>query len=145
MATKTKIKGIYKSLKSFSQIFVVKESQREMEIGYPTDVKHLSHIGSDASSGNAPSWMTEFKTSSDFSTTSLGNSRGSNSVWSSQDFEQSMGHQPEHNMFKDIPSTNSHRNVPKSHKRKKSKSTSSPRNLLSSSRSSLTTRSKHIY
>lgn len=36
---------------------VVKE--REMEIGYPTDVKHVAHIGWDgpSGSGSAPSWV----------------------------------------------------------------------------------------
>lgn len=32
---------------------VVKD--REMEIGYPTDVKHVAHIGWDGQSGTAPS------------------------------------------------------------------------------------------
>ena len=36
-------------------VVVVKE--REMEIGYPTDVKHVAHIGLDATSGSAPSWV----------------------------------------------------------------------------------------
>lgn len=35
----------------------VKERELEMEIGYPTDVKHVSHIGWDDQSGNAPSWV----------------------------------------------------------------------------------------
>ncbi|CAN7034313.1 unnamed protein product [Brassica rapa subsp. trilocularis] len=44
--------GIYKlvrSLKSFSHFFIRYEEEREaeMEIGLPTDVKHLSHIGVD--------------------------------------------------------------------------------------------------
>lgn len=34
---------------------VVKE--REMEIGYPTDVKHVAHIGWDGPSGTGPSWV----------------------------------------------------------------------------------------
>lgn len=34
---------------------VVKE--REIEIGYPTDVKHVAHIGWDGASGTAPSWV----------------------------------------------------------------------------------------
>ena len=35
---------------------VVKE--HEMEIGYPTDVKHVAHIGWDSAAGNAsPSWV----------------------------------------------------------------------------------------
>lgn len=28
-----------------------------MEIGGPTDVKHVAHIGMDGSSGSAPSWV----------------------------------------------------------------------------------------
>lgn len=37
-------------------IVVVKE--REIQIGYPTDVKHVAHIGWDGSSGaTAPSWV----------------------------------------------------------------------------------------
>ncbi|XP_020520177.1 CRIB domain-containing protein RIC10-like isoform X2 [Amborella trichopoda] len=43
-----------------------------MEIGYPTDVRHVAHIGWD-NSINAPSWMREFKTVPDFSSTSLSN------------------------------------------------------------------------
>lgn len=34
---------------------VVKE--REIEIGYPTDVKHVAHIGLDGQSSSAPSWV----------------------------------------------------------------------------------------
>jgi len=34
---------------------VVKE--RELEIGYPTDVKHVAHIGCDGLNGTAPSWV----------------------------------------------------------------------------------------
>uniref|UniRef100_A0A9I9CEV9 CRIB domain-containing protein n=1 Tax=Cucumis melo TaxID=3656 RepID=A0A9I9CEV9_CUCME len=52
-----KLKGIYKSFKYISQIFVMKE--REMEIGYPTDVKHVAHIGWDGPSGTAPSWVSD--------------------------------------------------------------------------------------
>ncbi|GMJ01770.1 ROP-interactive CRIB motif-containing protein 4 [Hibiscus trionum] len=38
------------TVKSFSQLFVYKEIEEvtaEMEIGYPTDVKHVTHIGLD--------------------------------------------------------------------------------------------------
>lgn len=31
--------------------------EREMEIGYPTDVKHVAHIGWDGPSATAPSWV----------------------------------------------------------------------------------------
>ncbi|XP_043690142.1 CRIB domain-containing protein RIC10 [Telopea speciosissima] len=133
----TKIKGIYKGFKYISQIFVVKE-EHEMEIGYPTDVKHVAHIGWDNQSSNAPTWMNEFKCSSDFSAMSLGSIGGETdpsfvpiSSWSSQDFDQSMVRQPSSEMFndaapKDLPK------APKKHKRKKTKSTSSPKSVSSS-------------
>ncbi|KAF5937745.1 hypothetical protein HYC85_025251 [Camellia sinensis] len=140
----TKIKGLYKGFKYISQIFVVKE--REMEIGYPTDVKHVAHIGWDGPSGSAPSWMNEFRTASDFAVTSIGNlneTRGSSSAmstWSSQDFE-SMYRQPAADMFKDVPVPPTDLpNIPKKSKRKKIKSTSSPKS--SSSRSSRAAKSK---
>ncbi|KAL7594932.1 CRIB domain-containing protein RIC10 isoform X1 [Lactuca sativa] len=60
--------------------------EREMEIGYPTDVKHAAHIGWDGSSSSAPSWMNEFKTAPDFTATTIGNSASGLSAWSSQDF-----------------------------------------------------------
>ncbi|RDX61221.1 CRIB domain-containing protein RIC7, partial [Mucuna pruriens] len=64
-----KIKGIYKGFKYISQIFVgdVVVKEREMEIGNPTDVKHVAHIGLDGPYGTRPSWMNEFKTAPDFS------------------------------------------------------------------------------
>ncbi|KAK2999434.1 hypothetical protein RJ639_023387 [Escallonia herrerae] len=128
----TKMKGIYKGFKYISQIFVVKE--REIEIGYPTDVKHVAHIGWDSPSSTAPSWMNEFKTGPDFAATSIGNSGSALSPWSSQDFGESMGRQPTSEMFKDIQPSDLP-NIPKKQKRKKSKSTSSPKSS-SSSRSS---------
>ncbi|GMP72894.1 hypothetical protein CsSME_00030783 [Camellia sinensis var. sinensis] len=140
----TKIKGLYKGFKYISQIFVVKE--REMEIGYPTDVKHVAHIGWDGPSGSAPSWMNEFRTASDFAVTSIGNlneTKGSSSAmstWSSQDFE-SMYRQPAADMFKDVPVPPTDLpNIPKKSKRKKIKSTSSPKS--STSRSSRAVKSK---
>ncbi|XP_027364396.1 CRIB domain-containing protein RIC1-like [Abrus precatorius] len=55
----TKVKGLLKGLRYISQIFEEKED--DFQIGFPTDVKHVAHIGSDDPSANAPSWMTEFK------------------------------------------------------------------------------------
>ncbi|KAF5474745.1 hypothetical protein F2P56_006616 [Juglans regia] len=143
-----KMKGIYKSFKYISQIFVVKE--REMEIGYPTDVKHVAHIGLDGPSGSAPSWMHEYKTASEFSTTSLGSIgefRDSSSMplsaWSSADFNHSMRHPPAGDMFKDVPPTDHLPNIPKKQRRKKSRSTSSPKS--SSSRSSRAAKSKAAF
>ncbi|KAJ9701292.1 hypothetical protein PVL29_006577 [Vitis rotundifolia] len=47
-------KLIRTTLKSFSHLFVYKEMEMEMEmeIGFPTDVKHVTHIGWDGSSTN---------------------------------------------------------------------------------------------
>ncbi|GAB4826629.1 hypothetical protein Ancab_033524 [Ancistrocladus abbreviatus] len=134
-----KMKGICKGFKYISHLFVVKE--REMEIGYPTDVKHVAHIGWDGPDGSAPSWMSEFKTSADFSVASVGSMGGSrNPTWSSQDFEQSLGRAPS-NIFNSFPPTNPP-NIPKKPKRKKGRSSSSsyksssPRSNSSSSRGS---------
>lgn len=127
----TAMKGIYKGFKyTISQFFVVKE--REIEIGYPTDVKHVAHIGWDGASGTAPSWMSEFKTGPDFAATSIGNSGSGLSPWSSQDFGASMRQQSGSEMFRDIPSSE----LPplnKKHKRKKCKSSSSPKSYSGSS------------
>ncbi|KAF9589101.1 hypothetical protein IFM89_018832 [Coptis chinensis] len=127
----TKIKGIYKGFKCISQIFVVKE--RELEIGYPTDVKHVAHIGWDGQSDNAPSWMKEFKTAPDFSTVSVSDksaSRNSNGVtapsWSSRDFDQNS------DIYKESPSPTERSKTSKKQKRKKIKSTtSSPKSASS--------------
>ncbi|KAH1055718.1 hypothetical protein J1N35_033783 [Gossypium stocksii] len=49
-----------------------------MEIGNPTDVKHVAHIGLDSSSDTAPSWMNEFKTGLDSTAKPIRKSRVSN-------------------------------------------------------------------
>ncbi|KAJ6693756.1 hypothetical protein OIU85_004526 [Salix viminalis] len=43
-SSSTEIKGF----KNFPQLFAYKEEIKEMEIGSPTDVKHVTHIGWDA-------------------------------------------------------------------------------------------------
>ncbi|XP_061992835.1 CRIB domain-containing protein RIC4-like [Rosa rugosa] len=49
----SRMQRLIRSIKNFSQIFVFKEEteekETEMEIGFPTDVKHVTHIGSDGS------------------------------------------------------------------------------------------------
>ncbi|CAN1292311.1 CRIB domain-containing protein RIC7 [Linum perenne] len=37
------------------------EKEEEMEIGNPTDVKHVAHIGWDANNDGPPSWMNGFQ------------------------------------------------------------------------------------
>ncbi|XP_023528703.1 CRIB domain-containing protein RIC1-like [Cucurbita pepo subsp. pepo] len=61
----TSVKGLMKGIKYISQIF--DEKEQEMQIGLPTDVKHVAHIGWDgpsANQNNTPTWMNEFKSSS---------------------------------------------------------------------------------
>ncbi|GMI65910.1 hypothetical protein HRI_000260200 [Hibiscus trionum] len=47
-----------KSVKTLSQLFATKEeieeSETEIEIGFPTDVKHVTHIGLDGSASTSP-------------------------------------------------------------------------------------------
>ncbi|CAJ1838870.1 unnamed protein product [Sphenostylis stenocarpa] len=56
------IQRIIKGIKNLSQLFFYKEEveemEPEMEIGYPTDVKHVTHIGIDGSTitNNVKGW-----------------------------------------------------------------------------------------
>ncbi|CAN7111553.1 unnamed protein product, partial [Brassica rapa subsp. narinosa] len=54
---------IQRALSEEIQVFLRHEKEDEMEIGYPTDVRHVSHIGWDSSPSSAPSWLHEFKKS----------------------------------------------------------------------------------
>jgi hypothetical protein len=36
---------------------VQREHEIEIEIGYPTDVRHVSHVGFGGASGSCPSWV----------------------------------------------------------------------------------------
>ncbi|KAF8775091.1 hypothetical protein HU200_005143 [Digitaria exilis] len=133
-----KMKGVFKGLKVISQIFVVKEHQ--MEIGHPTDVKHVAHIGWDSPTGSAasPSWMNDMKGSPDFSSlSSIGPS--ARTSWTSQDFDEPRDISPfgifsentsqEATPYPEIPKP------PRKSRRKKSKN-DSPRASARSSRSS---------
>ncbi|KAG2405918.1 CRIB domain-containing protein [Vigna angularis] len=61
MSNNNKVKGLLKGLRFISQMFDEKDS--DIQIGHPTDVKHLAHIGWDGQgpSDNNPTWMNEFK------------------------------------------------------------------------------------
>jgi len=61
----TKWQRFKKGLRVLSHIFV--STDHEMEIGYPTDVRHVAHIGWDGPSVNGPSWMDELRPAPDFS------------------------------------------------------------------------------
>ncbi|CAL5436558.1 unnamed protein product [Camellia sinensis] len=56
----TKMKGLLKGLRYITQIFD-EEKEQEIQIGYPTDVKHVAHIGQDGPSVDSPSWMKGFE------------------------------------------------------------------------------------
>ncbi|KAK7267424.1 hypothetical protein RIF29_20098 [Crotalaria pallida] len=66
----SKVKGLLRGLRYISQIFD-NEKEQEIQIGNPTDVKHVAHIGWDGPSVNSPSWMNEFKTSPGFASAPL--------------------------------------------------------------------------
>ncbi|KAL6843099.1 hypothetical protein ACP4OV_026812 [Aristida adscensionis] len=122
----------------YTILAVVKE--HEMEIGYPTNVKHVAHVGWDSPTGSAasPSWMNDMKGSPDFSSLSnFGPSTGTS--WTSQDFDEPRDISPfgifpentgqEATPYPDIPKP------PRKSRRKKSKN-DSPRASARSSRSS---------
>ncbi|XP_074583441.1 CRIB domain-containing protein RIC5-like [Curcuma longa] len=51
-------KGILKPIRYISQIFDQKEP--ELQIGFPTDVKHVAHIGWDGPNVEDPGWMKDY-------------------------------------------------------------------------------------
>ncbi|CAN8325524.1 unnamed protein product [Cochlearia groenlandica] len=138
-----KMKGIYKSFKSISQIFVVKD--RDMEIGYPTEVKHVSHVGWEGSSGSAPCWMSEFKAREEIISpraSSFSRSRHSNSFFttsSSSDFDKGSSQLTISDKLRDVPPIPiglSKIHTKSKNRRKKHSSTSSPRSSKPSPKSS---------
>ncbi|XP_059298455.1 CRIB domain-containing protein RIC6-like [Lycium barbarum] len=67
----TKVKGLLKGLRYISQVFD-EDKEKDMQIGFPTDVKHVAHIGWDGpSSVDNPSWMKEFKSPGAFQSAPL--------------------------------------------------------------------------
>eukprot|EP01018_Ginkgo_biloba_P037594 Gb_05134 [translate_table: standard] len=52
--------------KSLKRVF----KENEMQIGYPTDVKHVAHIGWDSPTVAGRSWMKDLRTSGELSSTS---------------------------------------------------------------------------
>ncbi|XP_074298382.1 CRIB domain-containing protein RIC10-like [Silene latifolia] len=140
--TSTKIKGICKgSFKYISHLFVVKE--RELEIGSPTDVKHVAHIGWNSPDSTSPSWMNEFKAGSDMAVTSIGSIGGSNDpTWSSHDFEHTLGRQQSSAKLSNFPPANMP-SIPDKQTRKKNRSSSSTPKT-SSARSSRSSKHKKV-
>ncbi|KAK4258964.1 hypothetical protein QN277_005352 [Acacia crassicarpa] len=98
-----------------------------MEIGYPTDVKHVAYIGQDSPSVTGPSWMNEFRTSSNFATPSFGNPTNPipQTTCFNPDMEDPMRSKPR---TVNSSSSDHHSNASsKKNKSRKTKSTSSPR------------------
>ncbi|RYR02971.1 hypothetical protein Ahy_B06g081805 [Arachis hypogaea] len=57
MSNNCKVKGILRGIRFISQIFE-SDKEQEIEIGHPTDVKHVAHIGwQGPSAENNPSWV----------------------------------------------------------------------------------------
>ncbi len=64
------MKGLLKGLRYISQIFDGSEEEEpEMQIGNPTDVKHVAHIGWDGPTANSPSWINDYKSPNESSST----------------------------------------------------------------------------
>ncbi|GAA0171295.1 hypothetical protein Leryth_008321 [Lithospermum erythrorhizon] len=138
--------GLRKGFNKFiTQIFVVKEN--EIQIGCPTDVKHVAHIGFDAAPGTSPSWMGKFETGPNFALSSIGASGSSLQPLSSKDLE-SKGQQSKTSevVGKEASSTEVIPPRPKKLRRKKKKSetTSSTRHDDGVKTRSSTRRSKLI-
>ncbi|KAK9681611.1 hypothetical protein RND81_10G014800 [Saponaria officinalis] len=140
--TTTKIKGICKgSFKYISHLFVVKE--RELEIGSPTDVKHVAHIGWDGTDGTSPSWMNDFKGGSEVAIRSVGSIGGSRDpTWSSQDFERTLGQQPSSARSSNAPPANMASMAMKQRRKKANSNNSSPK--TSSARTSRSSKPKSM-
>ncbi|XP_022727699.1 CRIB domain-containing protein RIC6-like [Durio zibethinus] len=117
MSSNNKMKGLLKGLRYISQIFE-NEKESEMQIGLPTDVKHVAHIGWDGPSVNsAPSWMNEFKSPQGFSSEPLANAgvREEDPVkWVSQDGSNRKGSRRQSSSSRDMPE------LPKSSRRSSS-------------------------
>ncbi|KAL9236634.1 hypothetical protein vseg_011278 [Gypsophila vaccaria] len=139
--TSTKIKGICKgSFKYISHFFVVKE--RELEIGSPTDVKHVAHIGWDGPDGTSPSWMNDYKGSTEVAIKSVGSIGGSRDpTWSSQDFEHTLRQQSSGQSM-NFPPGNAANMAMKSRRKKTNSTTSSPK--TSSARTSRSSKPKSM-
>lgn len=58
-----------KAVTSLAHLFVWRNN--DLDIGYPTDVKHVAHIGWDGPSINGPGWMDEVRPGPDYSSAPL--------------------------------------------------------------------------
>ncbi|KAE8679938.1 Ubiquitin 4, putative isoform 1 [Hibiscus syriacus] len=65
------MKGLLKGLRNLHNMF--DEKEQEMQIGNPTDVKHVAHIGMDGPAASKPSWMNGFDSAQELSSQALAN------------------------------------------------------------------------
>ncbi|GMJ09935.1 hypothetical protein HRI_004662700 [Hibiscus trionum] len=65
------MKGLLKGFRLIHDIF--DEKEQEMQIGQPTDVKHVAHIGMDGPAANKPAWMSGFNSAQELSSDTLVN------------------------------------------------------------------------
>ncbi|KAI3867854.1 hypothetical protein MKW92_039029 [Papaver armeniacum] len=73
------MKGILKGLRYISQIFeneYEEEEEEEMQIGCPTDVQHVAHIGVEGPAVANPSWMNGKKSEASESASKAKNKKG---------------------------------------------------------------------
>ncbi|KAI7743980.1 hypothetical protein M8C21_001747 [Ambrosia artemisiifolia] len=99
-----KVKDFLKGFKNISNIFDDDDDEPEIQIGMPTDVKHVSHIGADGPAAESPSWMKGFDGghSQSGSTESPNLRRGNKNHRSTRSEELTRD-------FSDVPTTSRHR------------------------------------
>ncbi|KAL0876872.1 hypothetical protein Bca101_026577 [Brassica carinata] len=81
-------------IRSSGEPVAMEKERGEIEIGYPTDVKHMAHIGLEGSSSSGPGWMSEFKVGAEALSpraSSFSNARPSSSFFSSSSTDFDLG------------------------------------------------------
>ncbi|KAI7730457.1 hypothetical protein M8C21_000927 [Ambrosia artemisiifolia] len=59
----TKVKGLIRGIKNISSHIFDDEKKQDIQIGQPTDVKHVAHVGGDGPAVESTSWMWGFDAS----------------------------------------------------------------------------------
>ncbi|XP_024974536.1 CRIB domain-containing protein RIC7-like isoform X2 [Cynara cardunculus var. scolymus] len=80
-----KVKGLLKGLRYISQVFDDDSKNQEIQIGAPTDVKHLAHVGCDGPVQDSPSWMREFGSPAQCQSASRDEAPSDGPDWASED------------------------------------------------------------
>ncbi|KAG6418721.1 hypothetical protein SASPL_120925 [Salvia splendens] len=116
----TKMKGLFKGLRYISQIFDDEnEKEEDMQIGLPTDVKHVSHVGYDESNSadSKPN-----KDNADVSEDSKRSHKGKKSQGKEQGTKPSRRRSTENNPLDAIKKTRRKKSEANEHKSSKNKS-----------------------